>query len=58
MQIGYLNDTETKDVPEYEAKLFDVLRNKYSDWLDRIRNGYWDDSDINTLKEALEGLRR
>jgi F-type H+-transporting ATPase subunit alpha len=55
---GYLNDTETKDVPEYEAKLFDVLRNKYSDWLDRIRNGYWDDSDINTLKEALEGLRR
>ena len=30
----------------------------YGELLNRISKGFWEDSDINTLKEALEGLRR
>ena len=55
---GYLNDVATKDVPAYEEKLFDTLRNQYGELLERIRGGFWEESDIDTLKKALEGLRR
>jgi len=55
---GYLNDIEPKDVQDYEAKLFDTLRNRYPEWLERISGGFWEDEDIARLKEALEGLRR
>ena len=55
---GYLNEVEPKDVAAWEEKLFELLRNRYGELLNRISKGFWEDSDINTLKEALEGLRR
>ena len=55
---GYLNDIEPKDVPAYEEKLFTALRDRYPEWLDRIRGGFWEDEDIARLKDVLEGLRR
>ena len=30
----------------------------YSELLDRIEHGYWDDSDIETMKEALTGYNK
>ena len=55
---GWLNEVEPKDVADWEEKLFEHLRNRYGDLLDRIRQGFWDDSDIETLKKALKELRR
>ena len=55
---GYLNEVAPKEVSAWEEKLFDVLRNQYGGLLDRIRKGYWEDDDIETMKKALEGMRR
>ncbi len=54
---GYLNETPVNKVKEYEANLFDLLESKYSSLLERIENGFWDDSDIETLKTALSEMR-
>ena len=50
---GYLNDIPVKKVKEYERNLFELLENKYSGFLTRVDEGYWEDEDINTLKKAL-----
>ncbi len=55
---GYLNEVAPKEVSAWEEKLFDVLRNQYGGLLDRIRKGFWEDDDIETMKKALEGMRR
>ena len=55
---GYLNDVEPEKVAEYEEGLFIYLRNRYGDLLDRIEQGYWDDSDVAKMKEALTGYKR
>ena len=55
---GYLNDVEPAKVAEYEEGLFEYLKARYSELLDRIEHGYWDDSDIQTMKEALTGYNK
>ena len=55
---GYLNDTPVNKVKEYEFNLYELLENKYSDFLKRVEAGYWDEEDINTLKIALSDMRR
>ena len=55
---GYLNDVPVKSVPEYEQKLFMHLENKYPTLLERLESGYFDDSDVETLKKALGELKR
>ena len=55
---GYLNDVEPAKVAEYEDGLFEYLQARYSELLERIEQGYWDDSDIETLKEALTGYNK
>ncbi len=55
---GYLNDTPVKKVKEYETSLYELLENKYVDFLTRIENGYWEDTDIETLKTALAEMQR
>ena len=42
----------------YEQNLFERLENKYGDLLERIENGFWEDSDIETLKKALQEMQR
>ena len=55
---GYLNDVEVKKVKEYEKNLFELLENKYSDFLGRVESGSWSDEDIEELKKALSQMKR
>ena len=55
---GYLNDIPVKKVAEYEEKLYAHMENKYNDLLVRFESGYFDDSDVETLKKALGDLQR
>ena len=50
---GYLNDTPVSKVKEYEQNLYELLENKYSDFLNRVESGSWEDEDIEELKKAL-----
>ena len=49
---------EPAKVAEYENGLFEYLQARYSGLLERIEQGYWDDSDIETMKEALTGYNK
>ena len=55
---GYLDDVAVDKVKDYEANLFERLENKYQDFLGRIEEGYWEESDIDALKKALEEMQR
>jgi F-type H+-transporting ATPase subunit alpha len=55
---GYLDEVEVDKVKDYEQNLFERLENKYGDLLERIENGFWEDSDIETLKKALQEMQR
>jgi F-type H+-transporting ATPase subunit alpha len=55
---GYLNDVDPAKVAEYENGLFEYLQARYGELLERIEQGYWDDSDIETMKEALTGYNK
>jgi F-type H+-transporting ATPase subunit alpha len=54
---GYLNDVETAKVAEWENGLFEYLRSRNGELLGRIATGYWDETDVATLKEALKGYK-
>ena len=55
---GYLNDVAVKDVKQYERDLYDLLENKFGDFLCRIEGGSWTDEDIDELKQALSQMKR
>ena len=55
---GYLNNTPVAGVKAYERDLFELLQNKYSNFLLRIEQGYWDTEDVETLKTALAEMQR
>ena len=55
---GYLNDVEPKDVSAYEDGLYEYLEARCGELLERVEQGYWEDSDVETLKEALKGYKR
>jgi F-type H+-transporting ATPase subunit alpha len=55
---GYLNDVPVKKVGEYELRLYEHLENKYNDLLVRFESGYFDPTDVETLKTALGELAR
>ena len=55
---GYLNDVEPAKVAEYEEGLYEYLEARYGELLERIGQGYWDDSDIEKMKEALTGYNK
>ena len=55
---GYLNDVAVSHVAEYEARLFEHLENKYNALLVRFESGYFDDADVESLKQALGELSR
>ncbi len=55
---GYLNDVEPKDVSAYEDGLYEYLEARFGELLERVEQGYWEDSDVETLKEALKGYKR
>ncbi|MBR3430511.1 MAG: F0F1 ATP synthase subunit alpha [Clostridia bacterium] len=55
---GYLNEVDPARVAEYESGLFEYLHARYGKLLERIENGFWDDSDVETMKEALQGYNK
>ena len=55
---GYLNDVPVDKVHEYEEKLYEKLQNENAEFLKRIENNYFDDSDIESLKATLEEMKR
>ncbi len=54
---GFLDSVEVSNVPEYEASLFARLENNYSDWLNRIENGYFDKEDEEKLRSILSEMK-
>ncbi len=55
---GYLNDVPVAAVKEYEQRLYELLENKYESFLVRIESNFWEDEDVNQLKQALSELKR
>ena len=55
---GYLNEIPVKQVKNYEQTLFELLENKYADFLTRVEGGSWSDEDIEELKQALAEMQR
>ena len=54
---GYLDSVEVANVHSYEKRLFEKLTNEYEDLLLRFESGYYDDSDVETLKKALSEMQ-
>ena len=55
---GYLNDIPVSKVKAYEFSLYELLENKYPEFLKRMEEGFWEDEDIATLKTALGEMKR
>ena len=55
---GYLNDTPVNKVKDYEYSLYELLENKYPEFLKRVEEGFWDEQDVETLKNALAEMQR
>ena len=55
---GYLDNVEVGDVAEFEQKIYDKMLTEHADWLARIEQNKWDDSDVEELKSALSELVR
>ncbi len=54
---GYLDSVAVDKVKEYEEKLFEKLENKYADLLDRFESGFYEETDVETLKKALNEMQ-
>ena len=55
---GYLNDVPVNEVKEYEALLYERLENGYQNLLERFESGFYEEEDVETLKEALSKMQR
>jgi len=55
---GYLDNVEVSKVREYEADLFELLENKYSELLIRFEENYYEEEDVIMLKKALGEMQR
>ena len=50
---GYLNDIPVAGVSDYETALYEFLKTHYSELLNRLDAGKFDDEDVENLKAAL-----
>ncbi|MBE6884276.1 MAG: F0F1 ATP synthase subunit alpha [Ruminococcaceae bacterium] len=55
---GFLDSVPVKQVKEFEQDLYEKLENEYSELLERIEQGYYDDCDIEMMKKALREMQR
>ncbi len=55
---GYLNDTPVEKVHDFEERLYEKLRTENAEFLERIEEGYFDESDIESLKNTLREMKR
>ena len=54
---GYLDSTPVEGVSDYEQKLYGLLHSKYQDLLDRFEAGFYEESDVEKLKQALDEMK-
>ena len=55
---GYLDNVPVVGVRGYEKRLCERIQAEHSRLLERIEAGFYDDSDVEELTEALDALRR
>ncbi len=55
---GYLDEIPVNKVNDYEQKLFRRMEAEHTAWLERIENNYFEQSDIDELKDILAEMRR
>ncbi len=55
---GFLNNIAVPNVKAWESALYELLSAKYSDLLNRIEGGSWEQSEIDELEGALNELNR
>lgn len=55
---GWLNDIPVEKVHDYEERLYDKLRTENQEFLTRIAEGYYDDSDVESLVNTLKEMKR
>jgi len=55
---GYLDQVEVSKVSEYEKDLYRLLETKYAKLLERFETGFYEDEDVETLKTALNEMKR
>jgi F-type H+-transporting ATPase subunit alpha len=54
---GYLNDIAVEKVSDYENKLYELLEQKYGSLLKRFEDNFFDDTDVEELKKALQDMK-
>ena len=55
---GYLDEVPVGKIHEYETELFEKLEAEYPHFLERIEQNYFADEDIETLKRALDSMKK
>ena len=55
---GYLDQVPVERVREFEEKLYDKLKSDKKELLARFEQGFYEESDIEELKETLKELQR
>ncbi len=55
---GYLNDIEVSEVGAYEEELYALLEGEFGGLLERLENGFYEKEDEESIKKALERLKR
>ncbi len=54
---GHLNEVAPAEVADYETRLFEYLESRHGNLLDRIEKGFWENSDVAELDDALKQFR-
>ena len=54
---GYLDSVAVSQVKNYEQELFEKIESDYKPWIERIESGYFEEEDIETLKEILGKMK-
>lgn len=54
---GYLDDIPVEQVGEFEQKLYDFMQTEHKDLLERFENGFFEECDVEALKNALSALK-
>lgn len=55
---GWLNSIPVNRVKEFEARLFEKLENQKPDLLKRFEEGYFEETDVNSLVDTLKEMTR
>ncbi|MBO5313549.1 MAG: F0F1 ATP synthase subunit alpha [Clostridia bacterium] len=54
---GYLDEIPVDQIKKYERRLYELLDNDHTSWLERVEGGSWDSEDIEELKQILNKLK-